>query len=320
MFSGSPINYQDINVYNASVSPSTMHSQNTGLTNFFAWKLMEKAMSIFKWELPEHWNKQYFLAVLYYWGYMVVFETQRFGVIAQGCGLRGYDVWYWPTTAVVTNMRIRGIKEIPLHTHGELLFFQQNLCGLWGLVSYYADLMAITSEAAGVNLYNTKLAYVIGVQNKRLAETWKKMYDRIASGEPNVVTDPDLFNPDGTPRWQMFNNNVGGTYITDRLLIDLKKIENMFDSEIGIPNSNTEKKERQIKDEVNSNNVSVKTRAELWMDTLKAQIDKVKKLWPDLKLSVDWRFDNGMLVNNGIIPVGQGGMGTVYGSGGYQPR
>jgi hypothetical protein len=70
----------------------------------------------------------------------------------------------------------------------------------------------------------------------------------------------------------------------------MRKIEAMFDTEIGIPNANTDKRERLVTDEVNSNNAETASKAELWLDELKTGCEKANKMF-DLKLSVDWRHD-----------------------------
>ena len=69
----------------------------------------------------------------------------------------------------------------------------------------------------------------------------------------------------------------------------MDKIERMFENEIGIPNTGgTEKKERLITDEVNANNVSTYSKAELWLENLKTGCEEANKKF-DLNLSVDWR-------------------------------
>ena len=63
----------------------------------------------------------------------------------------------------------------------------------------------------------------------------------------------------------------------------------MFENEIGIPNTGgTEKKERLITDEVNANNVSTYSKAELWLENLRTGCEEANKKF-DLNLSVDWR-------------------------------
>ena len=154
--------------------------------------------------------------------------------------------------------------------------------------TYYANLMALVTEALGVNLLNTKLSYVFGAENKAQAESFKKLFDDIASGKPAVVIDNKLFDSDGKPRWFTFSQNLKESYLGDELLLALRKIETMFDNDIGIPNANTDKKERLITDEVNANNFETMSKCELWLDNLKEDIAKVNKMF-GLDISVDWR-------------------------------
>ena len=61
---GIPASYDYINASNAAVSPSTVHCRNTALSQYFRRYLLQKAMSLYKWKLPEHWSKNYFVYVL----------------------------------------------------------------------------------------------------------------------------------------------------------------------------------------------------------------------------------------------------------------
>ena len=72
-----PADYAYINVYNASRSPSTVHVKNTRLRNYFRKYLLQKAMSVFKWTLPEEWDKDYFLYTLYGMGFISVLNTDK---------------------------------------------------------------------------------------------------------------------------------------------------------------------------------------------------------------------------------------------------
>ena len=62
----------------------------------------------------------------------------------------------------------------------------------------------------------------------------------------------------------------------------------MFDTEIGIPNANTDKRERLVTDEVNANNVETASRCEMWLESIKAGMEKANNMF-GLSLDVDWR-------------------------------
>ena len=287
--SGPPFYYNYQNTIDADHFP--IHS-NSIMTRYFQRYLLQKAISVYKWELPDTWAKNFLLYCLYCWGFVAVFETDKFGVIFQPCGLRGYDVFYRPTNAVIANPLINRRLEPKIGTQCELIRLQPDYGGIMDIVTHYATMMAIATETAVGNLFNSKLSYVFFANNKAAADTFNKLYDQIASGKPSSVIDKSLLSgPDSDKApWEMFSQNVGQNYITDQILSDLRKIEAMFDTDIGIPNANTDKRERLITDEVNANNIEVLSKCSLWLEELQASCERVNDMF-GLSLSVDWRFD-----------------------------
>lgn len=61
-------------------------------------------------------------------------------------------------------------------------------------------------------------------------------------------------------------------------------------SDVGIPNSNTEKKERLIQAEVESNDVEVKLWADMALDELQDGCKKARNMFGITEFDVDWRF------------------------------
>ena len=284
------ITYDYINLYNAARSPSTVHVKNTRLRNYFRKYLMQKAISVFKWNIPDDWDKDYFLYTLYAAGFIAILYTDKFGTICQQCSPGGYNLYYRPSYVIVTNPLLPEALTLNIDRDCVLLKLQPDYSSICDIVGYYADQMALASEAMGVNLVNTKSGTVFGAESKAQAETYKKMYDNLAEGDPAVVIGKNLLNDDGTPNWFPFTQHLKESYITTDILSDMRKIEAMFDTEIGIPNANTDKRERLISDEVNANNVETATRCELWLETLRKEITKANKMF-GLSISVDWRVN-----------------------------
>lgn len=287
-----PVNYEFINQYNAMRSPSTVHCRNTALVEYYTRYLFQKVISVFEFEgLPEEWADNYFKYVLFGYGVIAVIYTDKYGVICQDCGLSGFDVFYQPTRCIIANPHLPGLKEFKIHENCEIIKLQPDYGSVMDLVTTYADLMALALETTGANLLNSKLSYVFFAENKTAAESFKKLYDRVASGEPMAVIDKNLLLEDGTPAWQIFTQNVGQNYITDRLLNDMKTLEDQFNTVIGVPNANTQKRERMITDEVNANNVDTQCRVNLWLETMNKDIEQVNKMFgTDIK--VKYRYDD----------------------------
>ena len=289
-----PFDYNFANQFVSSVSPNYTHIDGN-LSRFFKRYLIETAMSTFKWEMPKTWAKNYFLYSLYCFGYVAVIDTDKFGVIPQHCGLGGYTVFYQPAFAQITNPRLPLRKtQYYIGKDCEVLQLQPDYGSIMDLVNYYGDMMALTAESVATNLTNTKLAYVFGADHKGAAETFKKLVDQVTKGNPAIAVDKNMFDDNGNPRWTTFAQNLQQNFIADKLQMQLEMYQTEFMRAIGIPAVGQEKKERLITDEVNVGNSECKTRADMWMETLKLGCDKVNEMFGDrleTKLSVNWRYD-----------------------------
>ena len=301
-----PFDYQTLNYYNATRSPSTVHVKNSRLRKYFRKYLFQKAISVFKWNLPEEWDSDYFLYTLYGLGYIAIIDTDQYGVICQGGALGGYNLYYRPSYIVITNPLIRETitASIDRRTEGTadraftatsgkecvLIKLQPDYSSIMDIVGFYADQMALAAESMGINLLNIKTGTVFGAESKNKAESYKKMYDMLSDGEPAVVIDKQLMDEQGKPSWFPFTQNVKESYVVSDILSDLRKIEAMFCTEVGIPNANIDKKERLISDEVNANNVETSSRCEMWLEEIRKGLTKANEKY-NLKLAVDWRVN-----------------------------
>lgn len=282
-----PYDYQTMNYYNAQRSPSTVHCKNSRLRKYFRKYLFQKAISVFKWNIPEEWDKDYFLYTLYGWGYLAVFNTKKFGTICQGGALGGYNLYYRPKYIIISNPLLPSM-QLDIDNECAIIKLQPDYTSIMDIVGFYADQLALASESLGINIVNIKTGTVFGAEGQAQADSYKKMYDTLNSGEPAVVIGKKLLDEKGEPTWFPFVQNVKESYVVSDLLSDMRKIESMFDTEIGIPNANTDKRERLITDEVNANNIETATRCELWLESIKKGLTKANKMY-NLNLTVDWR-------------------------------
>lgn len=303
--SGPPFYYNHLNAVNGLINPSTIHVSNTTLASFYRKYLLQKAIARFDFTIPKTWAKNYFLYVLFCYGTLAVFNTDRFGVICQGCGLSGYDVYYQPTKAVVTNPLING-GELKIGRQCELLYLQPGYSGIMDIVTYYGDLMALASQAAGYNLLNSRLAYVFASKNKTMAESFKSMTDKVLSGDPAVVVDKQLLDNNGDLSMFYFSNKLKENFITPELLNVLRDLEIKFDNEIGIPNQNESLRERQNVDQVHMNDFETQAKCLLWLDTMKDCISKINQMF-SINLSVKLRdLSEGSVMQNASQTVNNG--------------
>ncbi len=283
--------YDFINRYNAHIKPSTVHSQDNATAWYFRRYLLQKLISVYEFEgIPETWSKDYFLYTLFACGFVAIINTDKFGIIPQHCSLWGYDVFYRPTHANIANPLLKGILQPRIGTQCALIRMQPDYGNCWDIISYYADLLALETEALAANIVNSKLAYVFACDDKTVAESFKKMYDQINEGNPAVFADKKLFSEDGSPMWDSFQNNLKQNYIAKDILEDMVKIDARFCTEVGIPNVNIAKASGVTDNEVEANNIDTKSKASLWLETIRLGLKQANEMF-DLDLTVKFRFE-----------------------------
>ena len=296
-----PFFYDYINTTVSNFTPNVLHTSDNITSRYFNNYLFQRVLSVFDFDLPKYWDKDYFLYTLFYFGYVGIIKGGKYGEwIPQMCTLRGYDLYYRPTNLIIANPYAPEIdsnsdtNKYKIGSNCGLIKVQPNYHSIWDIVSLYSDMLAESLTGIAFNLVNSKLAYIFATDKKSLAESLKKMYDQIQSGRPAVVVDKALFDDKtGELRMQMFQSK-DDVYNMGERLADFKKILNMFDTEIGIPSVNYEKKERLIVDEVNANNIETESLSDIWLETLQESITNVNDL-TGLNLAVTKRYGG---VNN----------------------
>lgn len=251
------------------------------LIEYFKKYLMQKAMSVYKWKMPKLWSKDYFLYTLYIQGFCSVLYTVKYGWIPQRCTLSGYDLFEEPNGIMINNTFVQATRKI-----GDtcvLFKFNPDYTGVADIINEYACSLAEMWLTMYANLQSTKVGFVLTANDKNEAESMKKVVDQIMDGEvASIVKKTNV----GT--WDYFSNNVKQNYVVSDLIIDMRKLLNSFNTEFGIPNANTEKKERMVIDEVNSNNGDTKSRAEIWLDRFKETCKELNSMAGESLMSVEW--------------------------------
>lgn len=286
-----PYNYSYINMFLSRFNPSALHTRDTALFNYYVRYLFQKIISVYEFRnIPDWWAENYFKYVLFGYGHIAVFDTDKYGVIPQECSLSDtHTIFYQPSDVLIANP-VLGEKRLKIGKDCELVKLQPDYAGVMDIVTVYADLMAVALETANINLMNSKASFIFMAQNKAEAETYKKLYDELAGGKPFAIVSKTLMNEDGSKNWDFFIQNVGQNYITDRILNDMKTIEDQFNTKIGIPNANTQKRERLISSEVMANDIDTKALVNVWLDTMKNDLEKVNERY-GLDIEVGYRYE-----------------------------
>lgn len=289
-----PFRYRAVNIASAAQSPAGVDTINNKTTNFYARYLMKRAISAIKLDLPATWPKNYVQYTLFARGFGAVLEIPRYGVTFQGGSFYGRNVYYQPTRFMTTNPLFKSPPNgWKVGKDCVLVKLQPDFTGVEDIVLNYASRLALAYEAWQMNTQNSKFAYILGAQNKGQANTFLAVVDKIQSGQPAVATGPNMFSKDGKPLWATFSNNLGQNYISPEISDDMRNIMSEFDSFVGIPsNPGADKRERQIVDEVNANNVETDTLLDLFVETLNEGFEQANDMFK-LSLKASKKYDTG---------------------------
>lgn len=252
---------------------------------YYQTKLLKNVLARFEFGLPEEWDMDYFLEILFRKGHITVTDTAM-GVVALRSGLTGINIYEHPTKAIFANP-VLGNFERTIDVDCAVIKLQYDYQGIGWLLQRYATLLSMCDSGIAVNLMNTKATYVFGATSKAQSESYKKMYDEIAQGNPAVFVNGDAINKE-----MMFTMPAKENFIADDLQLLKRKIYNEFLTDIGINNTNLDKRERLTDDEVNANNEEVKFNIMHWYDNIMAGIKRANILFPEINLSCKIRDYN----------------------------
>ena len=275
-------------------SPNAVVKNDSEAYWFWIRALYQRLCSVIEFDLPENWNRarDFFEAILFSQGYLAVFKHKEFGTVFQPCTLSGYDFYYQPTRAIITNPLMNYANEYTIGEDCSLIKLTNDFRGTLDIVAYFAAKLATISGAVDMNLINSKFGYLIGAKNKQAARAIEMMFDRMNKGEPLVCYDRSIVEGlgDEDPFVFIDRNSIKNSYVTTDLLSDAQTLINSFDTEIGIKSlSVVNKRERMNVDEVNAGNADANARITLWRECLTNSIREVNKMF-DLDIKFKFKF------------------------------
>jgi hypothetical protein len=299
-----PLNYEQINIDNSTFTPTTLKSRNNKSFGYWQRSLFQRACSIVNFELPENWQgstRDFFYWCLFRYGYVAIFEHPDYGFTFQPCTLSGYNWYYQPARAIVTNPAINKSLEMEVEKDCAILKLTPDFRGIFDCIDYYAEKLSNLDNAINMSIINGKFAMIFGAKNKPGAQLIKKLLDKINQGEPAVVYDEiisqNLKNKDDPQPWSYWERDVKKTYLTTEQLQDMITLLNQFDNEIGIPTVPYQKKERMVTSEADSKIIDSTARSVVWRDCLISCNKVIIELFNrDLKPSL--RYDPDVMNNS----------------------
>ena len=269
-----PIGYSDLLRDFYREAPKDVDGVFNASSIFYNKELLRLIFSAYEFTgVPSNWDYDYMLTHLFIDGMFTITDTEV-GVIPLRCGVTGVNYWDHPTEVEIA-VPVLGSFRRKIGEDCALIKLQYDFAGVMPLVQRYATNLAMCDSAIAVNLMNTKAAVIGQAEDAKQAQTLKKMFDEISAGKPFVVTKNGMVKMGET----IIFNPVKQAFVADDVLLVKRKIMNEFLTRIGIGNSNTEKRERLISDEVNANNEESSFSKNHWIKTVNEGLNEANRLY-----------------------------------------
>ena len=271
---------RQINILESINVPNTYWNKKSQKYQYWFRSLLQKLDSALVFSgLPNDWTKyqDFFQLVLWARGYLAIFESERFGdketkLAFQPCTLAGYDFYYQPTTALISNPKYQ--KELTIGKDCEILKLCPDFNGLLDIIDRTATQLAEIDKSIIVGLINARTSLVVTADSIAESEKIKKVYDKVQAGEPLIVwkDKADPFNSEIMPRKNPFDdaflNDYTKTYIVTNLLSDAQTILDSFYMEIGLPVRTYDGKAHMLNAEAEMQDAQAQSRISCWVNTL----------------------------------------------------
>lgn len=246
-------------------------------------RLTELAINMYEWKnLPPSIDERFLELTLFSDGMAVFFKDPIIGPLCLQCMIGGnLDVYRIPImrTAYATN----GYNMQLTNTDSVIIFNNYLHTNSLLDIEMYAKRLYNIERVIDVNVNSQKTPLIIrGSENQRL--TLKNLYMQYDGNEPFIFGDKDL----DLDSIKVLKTDA--PYVADKLNVLKRQIWNEALTYLGIENSNTEKKERLVSDEITSNLGGVSAQRYTRLNARKQAVKQINAMF-GLNIEVEFRED-----------------------------
>ncbi len=231
-------------------------------------------LNIFKWEDTGEVESRFIERTLIENGYCFVYQDNDYGLICMPCSLIGLNIYNEPTNVQITSPLINKTLKI---NDGVLIYNNYTKTGLIPIIMNYVDRLTEIETTINTNIYLQKTPYII-VADKKTEKSIREVANQITNNEPVIVVKSSIVE-------NLQNLELHTNFVAPELFELKQKIENEFLTFIGLNNnSQTNKKERLIVDEVNVNNDYINRNVDILYNAREIACKKINE-----KFGVNWK-------------------------------
>lgn len=252
-------------------------------------RLMELALNVFEWEnLPPSVDERFLELTLYEMGYCLYFNDEIIGNLALTCTIGGQlDVYRIPVLRRA--YAVNGYNKM-CSTKDSVLIFNNYLHTPTQLtIELFARRLYEIERAIDVNVKAQKTpTLILSSEQQRL--TMRNLYMQYDGNEPFIFGDKNM-DIEGIKSLK-----TDAPFVADKLETLKHQIWNEALTFCGIENSNQDKKERLVSDEVGSNYGNIEAQRNVMLNVRKQACKKINAMF-GTNIDVHFRSNLATMVN-----------------------
>lgn len=256
-------------------------------------RLKELALNVFEWHnLPPTVDERFLELTLYDKGYCLYFNDDVLGNLALTCTIGGrLNVYRIPIYRKAFS--VNGYNK-DCTAEDSVLIFNNYLHTPTDLtIRLYAKRLYEIQRTIDVNVVSQKTPLLILTDEKERL-TMKNMYMQYDGNQPVIFGSNTL----DTNNFQVLKTDA--PYVSDKLIILLHQVWNEALTFLGIENSNADKRERLVSDEVSANYGHIEAQRNVMLNAREQACDQINRMF-GTDISVSFRSNMKTLVNGNLV-------------------
>lgn len=277
----------------AAAAPSFQNDNYASdLLAYWTRSLYQRVGALIKFDgLPEagpgqvEWDYTGFVYQLIRYGCAVVFRSKTYGVVVQHGTPYGFGLQWQPRGMLVNNQFFQFERPLEIGRECAVIKFTPDYRGVWDLIVKAATDLTIQEVSIRCTTINTRLQFAGVASDDNTAASIKGIYEQLQNGKPGITVNKNLMEPLPTDKNAEYhlpffpiNQDPSNGELLIRQYDALDRILTNFYRELGV-RVGSDKKERLITAEQDSNDAEIFNRRQVWLTQLEKTLPIVNDMY-----------------------------------------